>query len=444
MEEKVLIKGGTVVSGDTEQIADVAIEGGRIVGIGTFNSTNFGRTLDAEGLHVLPGVIDTQVHFREPGLTHKEDLESGTRAAICGGVTTIFEMPNTNPLTDSEDALADKLRRADGRSWCNYSFFVGATKDNVDRLGEYEKLPGSPGIKIFMGSSTGPLLVADDATLERVLANGFHRVSIHAEDEARLVARKESDLPRDHAREHPNLRDAEAARLATERIIALANKTGRPIHILHVSTKEELPLLAAAKAAGQDVTCEVTPQHLYFAAPDCYDRLGSYAQMNPPIRSEDHRAVLREAVKQGLFDVIGSDHAPHTVDEKAKPYPNSPSGMPGVQTLLPVMLNFVNSSLLDLKKLVRMTSQRPAKLFGIKDRGRLEIGQYADLAIVDLQAKRTVEQHWLESKCGWSPYVGESLTGWPVHVLMNGIIQVEDAGLVGRPAGIPVEFDWKS
>lgn len=443
MENSVLIRGAKVYLPTGPVEVSVGIRNGKIAEIGALSEAEYKRTIDAKGLCLIPGAIDTQVHFREPGLTHKEDLESGTRAAICGGVTTIFEMPNTNPLTDSKEHLEDKLSRAAGRAWCDYAFFVGATKDNIAELSKFEMLPGTPGIKIFMGSSTGPLLVENDADLEQVLRNGKRPVSIHAEDEARLVQRKNSDLPRGSAHEHPNLRDAESARLATERIIRLSKLTGRPVHILHISTGDELPLLAAAKQEGLKVTCEVTPQHLYFAAPDCYDRLGTLAQMNPPVRTDGHRQAIRQALRDGLFDVIGSDHAPHTVQEKEKPYPASPSGMPGVQTLLPVMLNFVNQGLLSMETLVKMTSERPADLFGIKNKGTIEVGKDADLVLVDLNEKRTVTTDWLESKCGWSPYTGDELQGWPVHVFLGGELVVEDSCLVGRPSGRPVEFSWK-
>lgn len=438
-----MVRGGTVVCKGIEQVADVAISGGKIIEVGQYNPSDFGRTIEANGLHIMPGVIDTQVHFREPGLTHKEDLESGTRAAICGGVTGIFEMPNTKPNTDSPQRLKEKLHAANGRTWCDYSFFMGGTSENADHLAEYEMLPGSPGIKVFMGSSTGSLLVKDDSNLERIFRHGIRPVALHAEDEDRLIALKESGLPNDHPREHPNLRDAEAARLATERAISLAEKTGRPIHILHISTADELPLILAAKQRGVKVTCEITPQHLYFAGPECYDKLGTFVQMNPPVRSEAHRSALRKALQEGLFDVIGSDHAPHTVQEKQQPYPASPSGMPGVQTLLPVMLNFVNQGLIDISTLVRMTAERPAQLYGIKDKGFVEPGMDADLICVDLKLKDTVRQEWLESKSGWSPYTGIELTGWPIHVLLRGHVQVEDRGLVGRPLGEPIEFNWK-
>lgn len=437
------IHGGTIVNEGKLLRADIGIQGDRIVAIGSLEPRQYRRQLDATGLHILPGLIDTQVHFREPGLEHKEDIESGTRAALCGGVTTIFEMPNTNPITDSPERLQDKLNRANGRAWANYSFFFGATTENADRLDEYEMLPGSPGIKMFMGSSTGTLLVADDENARRVLQHGSHPMSVHSEDEPRLRERMANHEPQDHAREHPHIRDAETARLCTERLIALSEETGRAVHILHISTKDELPLLAEAKKKGLKVTCEVTPQHLFFAAPECYDSLGTFAQMNPPIRSQDHRDAIRQALRDGLFDVIGSDHAPHTIQEKAKPYPKSPSGMPGVQTLVPVMLNFVNEGLLTIDTFVQLGAHNPAELFGIKERGYIREGYFADLTLVDMTTKHQVEENWIESKCGWSPYSGVELKGWPVHVFINGDLEVEGGCLVGKPSGRQIEFNWK-
>ena len=294
-----------------------------------------------------------------------------------------------------------------------------------------------------MGSSTGTLLVSEDADLERVLRHGKRRCPIHAEDEPRNTARKSLISQSPHPREHPFLRDAESARLATERILRISAKTGRPVHILHVSTRDELPLIADAKVEGLGTTAEVTPQHLFFHSPDCYDRLGSYAQMNPPIRSEEHREGLWKAVSGGLFDVFGSDHAPHTRAEKAAPYPQSPSGMPGVQTMLPVLLNFAGQGLINLKDIVRMGCENPALLYGIRDRGFLKPGFLANLVLVDPDHKWTVEAGWLQSKCGWSPYEGETLMGKPIHVILGGAMVVQEGGLRGRPSGQMVDFDWK-
>jgi dihydroorotase len=435
----VLIRGGRLATSSGIHTGDVGIVGDRIAAIGDLGGASAARVIDATNLVVMPGVIDTQVHFREPGLEHKEDLATGTLAALCGGVTSILEMPNTNPTTTNPEALADKLDRAKGRASCHYGFFVGASTENAEQLGEYEKLPGTPGIKVFMGSSTGPLLVGEDDELRRALSSGRKRVPIHAEDEPRNKAARAAYTGND-PRDHPIIRDAESARLATNRILNLSEETGRPVHILHVSTADEPPLIAEAKRRGLNTTAEVTPQHLYFAAPECYEKLGTLAQMNPPIRSAEHREGLWRALAEGVFDVFGSDHAPHTLEEKAKPYPGSPSGMPGVQTLLPVLLTFVAQERLRLEDVVRMACENPAKLYGIVDRGRLEVGAFADITLVDPARSYVFERSMVKSKCGWSPYEGETLTGEVRYVLVNGKIGYEEGAPVGAPLGQMLDF----
>lgn len=441
----VWIRNADVASSGGIARADVLIRDGRIARVGrVLESEAEGvERLDATGLTILPGLIDTQVHFREPGMEHKEDIASGSLAAVCGGVTTFFEMPNTVPTTTTAAALEDKLARAKGRSWAHYAFFVGATTDNATHLAACERLPGTPGIKIFMGSSTGALLVPDDATLEEVLRNGTRPCPIHAEDHDRLEARRALVEPTCGPEQHPHLRDSECARLATARVLALSERTGRPVHVLHVSTREELPLLRDAKARGLAVTCEVTPQHLTLRAPDDYARLGSLAQMNPPVRDESHREALWEAVRTGLFDVFGSDHAPHTLEEKARPYPGSPSGMPGVQTMLPVLLSHVAAGRLGLTDLVRMACENPARLYGIARKGFVAEGYDADLCLVDLGARWTFSRGDVRSKCGWSPFEGMAMTGRPVHTFVGGVWSVRDGEPVGRPAGQMTQFTWK-
>lgn len=436
------IIGGVVVSSQGEEALDIGVKDGKIVALGDLDGTSSDDTLNARGLHVLPGAIDTQVHFREPGPTHKEDIESGTRSAVMGGVTTVFEMPNTDPTTTSAEALADKLQRASGRSWCNIAFFVGASPTNVSELSALEMLPGTPGIKIFMGSSTGSLMVEDEDKLREVLQNGRRRCSIHAEDEARLRSRKD-EFKNPSVGDHPHIRDVEAARLATERILRLSGETSRPVHVLHVSTEEELSLLLKAKQDGLGTTCEVTPQHLTLYAPDCYDRLGTLAQMNPPVRDKRHQHALWVAVKHGLFDVFGSDHAPHTLEEKSKGYPNTPSGMTGVQTLVPVLLEWVYRGELSLSRFVAMACENPALLFGLKGKGFIREGYAADLALVDLDGELTVTADWIQSKSKWSPYEGVTLHGRPVHTVVGGHVIVQEGELIGHPIGETPTFDWK-
>jgi dihydroorotase len=429
------LKGGRVHLPGWPAEVDVGVRGGRIVAIG--NVGDAGETIDCTGLDVLPGVIDSQVHFREPGLEAKEDLESGSRAAVLGGVTAVFEMPNTKPNTDSEAAVADKLARAKGRMWCDHAFYVGATNNNAEQLADLERLPGTAGVKIFMGASTGDLLVSDDANLARVLASGHRRVAIHAEDEFRMQDRLGERVAGDPS-SHPVWRDDESAILATRRILRLARAARRRVHVLHVTTPAELELLGQNKDIA---TCEVTPQHLTLAGEEAYPRLGSFAQMNPPIRSGAHRDGLWEWLRQGVPDVIGSDHAPHTLEEKAKEYPASPSGMPGVQTLLPLMLDHVANGRMTLARLIDMTSAGPQRIFGIVGKGRIAVGYDGDFSVVDLKAKWTVEESWLASRCGWSPFTGMALTGRPVGTIVRGNRAMWEGSLANSAIGAPIRFE---
>ena len=430
-----IYRGGTVVSQDGAGIRDLGIVGGRIRAIGDLSAASSGETVDCRGLHVLPGVIDTQVHFREPGAEHKEDLESGSRSAVLGGVTAVFEMPNTNPLTVSEADLADKLRRASGRMHCDFAFFVGGTARNAAIVADLERLPGAAGIKIFMGSSTGDLLVPDDETLDAILSRTRRRVSIHAEDEPRL--RERAGLRREgDPSSHPVWRDEEAALIATRRLVRSARAHGARVHLLHVSTGEEMDFIRDHK---DYVSVEVTPQHLTLDA-SAYVRIGTRAQMNPPIRETRHRDRLWQGVADGTADILGSDHAPHTLEEKAKSYPASPSGMPGVQTLVPVMLDHVAAGRLSLERFVDMTSAGPARLFNIAGKGRVAAGYDADLTIVDLAARREVTDRWIGSRAGWTPFAGETVTGWPIGTVIRGRRVMWDGEIVEPSKGEAVRF----
>jgi len=437
MNFDLLLKGGTCVNHNGVGAADVGVRDGQIAAIGDLASANAARVLDLRGLHVLPGVIDTQVHFREPGLEHKEDFETGSRAAILGGVTAVFEMPNTKPATTTASALTDKLKRAQGRMHCHYAFYVGAAPDNIDALEDLEQLPGVCGVKLFMGSSTGTLLVAEDADIARVLASGRRRIAVHAEDEARLNERR-ALAGRGLPATHPLWRDAESARRATERLLTLARAARRRVHVLHVSTAEEMMLLAAHRDLA---TVEVTPQHLTLAAPEAYERLGTLAQMNPPIREASHRHALWLALRQGVVDVLGTDHAPHTRDEKAASYPETPSGMPGVQTLMPVMLDHVNEGRLTLERLVDLTSLGPKRVFGIAGKGRLAVGYDADLTVVDLKKKRVIEDSWIASKCGWTPFAGLKVQGWPTGTIIGGGVAMWEDTITAPASGRPIRFE---
>lgn len=432
----VVVRGGTVVNHDGAGVRDIGIRNGRIAALGSIPAEAAGEVIDAAGLTILPGVIDTQVHFREPGLTHKEDLETGSRAAVMGGVAAVFEMPNTMPSTTSAETLADKVARAHHRMHCDFAFFVGATRENIEDIPELERLPGSAGIKVFMGSSTGSLLVEDEASLERIIAKLGRRASFHAEDEMRLNARKDLRVPGDPGSHHV-WRDPQAALMATMRLTRMAEKYGKRVHVLHVSTADEIAFLAQHK---EWVSVEVTPHHLTLAAPDCYKRLGTYAQMNPPVREEKHRQGLWEGLAQGIVDVLGSDHAPHIREEKDHAYPASHSGMTGVQTLVPIMLDHVNAGRLSLQRFVDLTSHGPQRVFGIRGKGRIAVGYDADLTIVDLKRQETIRNEWIESRCGWTPYDGVTVTGWPVGTFVRGRRVMWEGEITSAAAGEAIGF----
>ena len=436
MECDLLIRGGICVTPSDTGEADVAVSGGRIVAIGLLGAMKAAETFDAKGLHVLPGAIDSQVHFREPGNEHKEDLESGSRAAVLGGVTAVFEMPNTSPPTTSRAAIEDKLARAKGRMHCDYAFYAGATPQNVGALGALEQMQGVSGVKAFLGSSTGTLLLSEEDDILAALKAGRRRMAVHSEDEARLKERKPLAKSGD-PRTHPFWRDVETARLSTERVLRLARAAGRRVHVLHVTTEEELPLLAGARDFA---TVETTPQHLTLSAPECYERLGTCAQMNPPIRESRHRDALWRAVGEGLIDVIGSDHAPHTREEKERTYPDTPSGMPGVQTLVTILLDHVNAGRMTLERFVDLTSAGAQRIFGIAGKGRIARGYDADFTIVDLKAKRRIENSWIASKCGWTPFDGMTTTGWPVATIIRGKTVMRDGGLIAKGSGEAIRF----
>jgi len=432
-----LVHGGRLVTPDGITDGDILIRDGSIVSVGPDLTAPVGaQVVEATGKLVFPGLIDTQVHFREPGLTHKEDLASGSLAAVGGGVTTFFEMPNTKPPTVTPAALQDKLDRARGRSWADHAFFMGATADNADHLREWERLPGCAGVKIFMGSSTGSLLVDETEALERVLRSGSHRVPVHSEDEARLRARYADVVPGSPYRIHPEVRDVEAAVISTTRLLNLAEKTQRPVHLLHVSTAEELDLLRE-RDLGELVTAEATPNHLFLTAPDCYDVLGSLVQMNPPVRDERHRDALRQAIADGVIDVIGSDHAPHTLDEKQRPYPESPSGIPGVQTILPLLLLAVKEGWLSLEQIPLLTAAGPARIYDIQKKGTIAADFDGDLTIVDPNVTDPLPLEWLHSRAGYSPYLGLPLAGWPVTTILRGRVVYDNHAPVGEPDGEP-------
>ncbi len=431
-----LLRNATVVNHDGIGVRDIAISGGRIAAVGALGTGKAAEIVDCKGLHILPGVMDTQVHFREPGLEQKEDLESGSRAAVMGGVTAVFEMPNTKPLTTTAATLADKVRRARHRMFCDFAFYVGGTRETVDEIPALEQLEGSVGIKVFMGASTGDLLVEDAASLERIIAKISRRAAFHAEDEARLRARA-GERRHGDPKSHPIWRDETAALLATQALVALAEIYRKRVHVLHLSTAEEALWLRDHKTYA---SIEVTPHHLTLVAPECYERLGTYAQMNPPVRDERHKKALWAALAEGTIDILGSDHAPHTREEKDHPYPESHSGMTGVQTLVPIMLDHVNAGRLSLQRFVDMTSAGPQRLFNIANKGRIAVGYDADLTVVDLARTETITNKWIQSRAGWTPYDGVKVKGWPVGTLVRGRRVVWDGAFASTAQGEPVRF----
>jgi dihydroorotase len=431
-----LISGAELVTPSGRGAGDVGVRDGKIAAIGSLSASQAGEVIDGRGLTVLPGVIDSQVHFREPGMEWKEDLETGSRGAVLGGVTTVFEMPNTRPPTIDRARLDDKLARAKGRMHCDHAFYVGATHENAAELGELERSPGCCGVKVFMGASTGDLLIPDNEGIEAVLRSIHRRAAFHSEDEARLAERRSLARPGDWT-SHPEVRDVEAAVRSTRRLIGMAERLGKRVHILHVTTAEEVEIIAAHRAVA---TMEANPQHLTYAAPEVYERLKGYAQMNPPIREARHREGLWRGVSQGVVDVLGTDHAPHTKEEKEQPYPASPSGMPGVQTLVPVMLTHVAAGRLTLERFVDLTAHGPQRVFGLAEKGRLAVGYDADFTVVDLKARRTIRNADMANRSGWTPFDGFEATGWPVATIIRGVCVMRDDEVVRPGQGRPARF----
>ena len=431
-----VILGAELVTPSGRGPGDVGVRGGKIAAIGSFSAAQAGEVFDGRGLTVLPGVIDSQVHFREPGMEWKEDLETGSRGAVLGGVTGVFEMPNTRPTTTDAARLQDKLDRAKGRMHCDHAFYVGATHENAAELGELERMPGCCGVKVFMGASTGDLLIPDDAGIEAVLRSIHRRAAFHSEDEARLAERRPLARPGDWT-SHPEVRDVEAAVRSTRRLIGMAERLGKRVHILHVTTAEEVEIIAAHRAVA---TMEANPQHLTFAAPEIYERLKGYAQMNPPIRDARHREGLWRGIAQGVVDVLGTDHAPHTREEKEQPYPASPSGMPGVQTIVPVMLTHVAEGRLSLERFVDLTAHGPQRVFGLAEKGRLAVGYDADFTVVDLEARRTIKNADMATRSGWTPFDGFEAKGWPMATIIRGTAVMRDGEVIAPGGGRPMRF----
>ena len=435
MLDLIIKNGQCYINGKLED-KDIAVKEGKILKIGKV-SEEAKEVYNANNQLVLPGCIDTQTHFREPGSTDTEDLHSGSRAAVVGGITAVFEMPNTNPPTSNIKEFQRKLDLAKNRMYCNYAFYFGATADNVGQLAELKDLKGCCGIKLFAGSSTGNLLVADEKDIDKVFQNSSKVVAVHSEDEEILNKNKKL-IKIGNVHSHPVWRSEECAMSSTRRIVRIAERHNKKAHVLHITTKQEIDFLSQHKG---NITFEITPQHLTIYAPDCYDKLGTYAQMNPPIRDKSHYDRLWYAVKNNLNDTIGSDHAPHLKVNKEKEYPNSPSGMPGVQTLMPVMLNHVNNGKLSLTQLINFVCENPIKIFGIKNKGFIKEDYDADFTIVDMNKKIVIKNENIESKCRWSPFNGDEFKGTPVATIIDGKIKMKDGEILGNAEGKPLVFN---
>ena len=430
-----IIKNGSCYIDGKLTKTDIGLSGGKIKKIGKIE-LNSSKVYDATDKVVLPGIIDTQVHFREPGSTDAEDLESGSRAAVLGGVTSLFEMPNTNPPTANLIEFDKKLKAAKNRMHSNYAFYFGATPNNTDQLADLKNVEGCCGVKLFAGSSTGNLLVDKEADIEKVISSSDRIVSIHSEDEDIIKLRKKF-IKKGDVHSHPEWRNVECAMSSTRRVVKIAERYNKKIHVLHVTTKDEVDFLAMHK---KNVTFETTPQHLTLYAPDCYDKLGTYAQMNPPLRTKEHYDRLWVAIKNNIVDVLGSDHAPHLKVNKDKEYPDTPSGMPGVQTIFPVMLDHVNNEKLSLKQLINLMCENPCRIFGIKNKGYIKEGFDADLTIADMNKEVVIKDEMIASKCGWTPFNNYKVKGFPVGTIVNGNLVMSDGKIVLESKGQPLKF----
>ena len=430
-----IIKNGSCYIDGKLTKTDIGLSDGKIKKIGKIE-LNSSKVYDATDKVVLPGIIDTQVHFREPGSTDAEDLESGSRAAVLGGVTSLFEMPNTNPPTANLVEFDKKLKAAKNRMHSNYAFYFGATPDNTEQLADLKNVEGCCGVKLFAGSSTGNLLVDKEADIEKVISSSNRIVSIHSEDEDIIKLRKKF-IKKGDVHSHPEWRNVECAMSSTRRVVKIAERYNKKIHVLHVTTKDEVDFLAMHK---KNVTFETTPQHLTLYAPDCYDKLGTYAQMNPPLRSKEHYDRLWVAIKNNIVDVLGSDHAPHLKVNKDKIYPETPSGMPGVQTIFPVMLDHVNNEKLSLKQLINLMCENPCRIFGIKNKGYIKEGFDADLTIADMNKEVVIKDEMIASKCGWTPFNNYKVKGFPVGTIVNGDLVMSDGKVILESKGQPLKF----
>ena len=382
--------------------------------------------IDGTGLHLLPGVIDPHVHFRDPGNPEKEDLESGSRAAAAGGITSFLDMPNTSPNATNRLALEEKIAAAAKKAVTHHGFFIGATTNNVSDLQSVQGMDGICGIKIFMGSSTGNLLVHEQKHLENIFANTGGIIATHAEDEIRLQARIAEFKHRTDIAAHAECRDIECALIATKRATALAKDHSHRLHIVHLTSGKEADWLSSKK--GDLITTEVCTQHLTFDQDDV-EKLGVRALMNPPIRYTEDKEKLWSRLKDGTIDCIVTDHAPHTLEAKSVGFPKAPAGMPGVETSLPRMLTHAKEGKCSISDIVKWMCAGPAKVYGIKNKGSLIEGFDGDLTLVDLENHRIIQDSDTWTRVGWTPYDGMELTGWPMYTIVDGnVVHKRDSG----------------
>ena len=431
-----ILKNGTVYTPEATEITDIAVKDGKIVDFGSFDNAE--EIIDCTNLFVFPGLIDTQCHFREPGGEHKETLETGTLSAALGGVTGIFEMPNTNPLTITPEAMEFKLKKAHETSYVDFAFYFGGTAEYAEHLSEWENIDGVCGIKIFMGASNGDLLSATDEEIDAIVANGKRVIAVHAEDESIMNENKVTILgDSNDVAMHYKWRSEESCLNATKRIVTIAKKYSRKVHILHITTAQEMAFLKANKDIA---SAEVLANHLTLHAPDCYDMFGTLAQQNPPIREKHHQDALWAAVADGTVDIVASDHAPHTLDEKSGTYPNTPSGTPGVQTLIPIMLNHVHEGRLSYERLVDLMAYGPYRIHKIKNKCLIRKGFNADFTVVDPKAEHIISNAEQASKSGWTPYDGKKVIGFPTMTIIGGKTIMRDGEITGR-SNNQIEFN---
>ena len=431
-----ILKNGTVFTPEATEITDIGVKDGKIVDFGSFDNAE--EIIDCTNLFVFPGLIYTQFHFREPGGEHKETLETGTLSAALGGVTGIFEMPNTNPLTITPEAMEFKLKKAHETSYVDFAFYFGGTAEYAEHLSEWENIDGVCGIKIFMGASNGDLLSATDEEIDAIVANGKRVIAVHAEDESIMNENKVTILgDSNDVAMHYKWRSEESCLNATKRIVTIAKKYSRKVHILHITTAQEMAFLKANKDIA---SAEVLANHLTLHAPDCYDMFGTLAQQNPPIREKHHQDALWAAVADGTVDIVASDHAPHTLDEKSGTYPNTPSGTPGVQTLIPIMLNHVHEGRLSYERLVDLMAYGPYRIHKIKNKCLIRKGFNADFTVVDPKTEHIISNAEQASKSGWTPYDGKKVVGFPKMTIIGGKTIMRDGEITGR-SNNQIEFN---